>query len=153
MSQSVNTQYLDAVVKYLSVLSDEQLQLTQFNGKDAYLFPCPFCTQYVHNTEAKQRKTGRLIRVQRDEWIFSCGRGFSSDCRGGSRSFYNFLLMLHPQLFQEYQISLGMLDERNHQELRRFKSRSTFWRSCSSQKFFYGRGIKVAIWLSGSRLL
>ena len=69
MKPSVNAQYLDAVVKYLSVLSDEQLQLTQFNGKDAYLFPCPFCTQYVHNTEAKQRKTGRLIRVQKDEWI------------------------------------------------------------------------------------
>jgi len=122
LKPSVNAQYLDAVIKYLSVLSDEQLQLTQFNGKDAYLFSCPFCTPYVHNPEAKQKRIGRLVRVQGDEWIFSCGRGFSCDCKGGARSFYNFLLMLHPQLFREYQISLGMLDERNHQVLRRFKS-------------------------------
>lgn len=126
VKSSVNSQYLDAVIKYLSVLSDEQLQLTQFNGKDAYLFPCPFCTQYVHKSDTKKRKTGRLIRVRRDEWVFSCGRGYSVDCRGGTRSFYNFLLMLHPQLHKEYQISLGMLDQRNHQELRRYKSRATF---------------------------
>ena len=122
MNSSVNTQYLGAVVKYLSVLSDEHLKITQFNGKDAYLFPCPFCSHYTHTQESRQKKTGRLLRVQGDEWVFSCGRGYSSDCRGGVRSFYNFLLMLHPQLFREYQTSLAMLDERNHKELKRFNS-------------------------------
>ena len=135
VSSSVNDQYLDATIKCLSVLMEQKIELADFKGKDAYLFSCPFCTQFVRSEKSRQKRTARLMRVGY-RWEFTCSRGFSCDCRGGSRSFHNFLLLLNPQLFKEYQISLGMLDERNHQELRRFKSRSTFWRSCSSQKFF-----------------
>ena len=124
--QSINDQYLDAAIKYLSVLMEQKIELTQVKGMDAYLFSCPFCTQYVRSTDARERKTAALIQVRPNEWIFNCHRGFSSDCRGGYRSFYNFLLMLHPQLFNEYQIALAMRDSRNHHAIRAYKNRSTF---------------------------
>ena len=117
---SVNKDYLDVVIKYLSVLEEEDLQLTQFNGKDAYQFYCPFCHHFVQSEEARSKRTAKLVRVQNNEWIFNCSRGFSKDCRGGYRSFYNFLLMLHPQLFKEYQEALGMTDHRNHQAIREY---------------------------------
>lgn len=118
---SVNTQYLQAVIHYLSVLGEEAPEKTRLNGKDAYVFSCPFCSQYVHTDQAKQSKTGRLVKVKDNTWVFSCRRGFSKECRGGSRSFHNFLAFLHPGLLEDYQVSLGMLDKRNHKAIRRFK--------------------------------
>ena len=103
---SVNSEYLQAVVHYLSVLGEEEPEKTRLNGKDAYVFPCPCCTQYVQTDQAKQNKTGRLVKVQDNSWIFTCSRGFSKECRGGARSFHNFLAFLHPGLFREYQQSL-----------------------------------------------
>lgn len=117
---SVNQDYLDAVIKYLSVLEEEDLQLTQFNGKDAYQFHCPFCNHLVQGEATRAKRTAKLIRVQNDEWIFTCSRGFHKDCRGGYRSFHNFLLMLHPQLFREYQEALGMTDPRNHKAIKEY---------------------------------
>ncbi len=104
---SVNSEYFQAVVHYLSVLGEEEPEKTRLNGKDAYVFPCPFCTQYVQTDQAKQNKTGRLVRVKDNSWVFSCRRGFSKECRGGVRSFHNFLAFLHPGLFREYQQSLA----------------------------------------------
>ena len=125
MNSSVNDQYLEATIKYLSVLMEQKIELADFKGKDAYLFSCPFCTQFVRSEKSRKKRTARLMRVGYG-WEFNCSRGFSCDCRGGSRSFHNFLLLLHPQLHREYRISLGMLDKRNHKELRRYKSRATF---------------------------
>ena len=99
---------------------EQKIELTQVKDMDAYEFCCPYCTQYVQSEGAQQRKTASLLRVKGSEWIFKCSRGFSSDCRGGYRSFYNFLLMLHPKLFKEYQIALGMLDPRNHKAIREY---------------------------------
>ena len=118
---SVNQEYLEVTIKYLSVLEGENLQLQELRGKDAYKFHCPFCSQYVRSTDARERKTAALIQVRPNEWIFNCHRGFSSDCKGGYRSFYNFLLMLHPQLFREYQVALGMTDPRNRRALKGYR--------------------------------
>ena len=60
---SINQKYLEIVLAYLSVLEEKELQLTQFNGKDAYLFHCPHCTKFVHSIKGKQRKTAKLIRT------------------------------------------------------------------------------------------
>ena len=104
---SCNTQYLQAVVQYLSVLEEEKLEVEEVNGKQAYRFKCPFCSQYSRSERCKRNKHGRLTRTGENSWIYSCTRGFSNECRGGARSFHNFLAMLHPGLFSEYQRSLS----------------------------------------------
>ena len=104
---SVNSDYLQVVLQYLSVLEEQDLEKIIHNGKETYLFACPFCSKYVRTDKAKQKKTGRLVKVQDNTWVFSCRRGFSKECRGGVRSFHNFLLFLHPGLFREYQQSLA----------------------------------------------
>ena len=104
---SCNTQYLQAVVKYLSVLEEEELEVEEVNGKQAYRFKCPFCSQYSRQEKSKRSKRGRLVRTGDNSWIYTCSRGISNECRGGARSFHNFLAMLHPGLFREYQRSLS----------------------------------------------
>ena len=125
---SINQKYLEIVLAYLSVLEEKELQLTQFNGKDAYLFHCPHCTKYVHSIKGKQRKTAKLIRTGGNSWVFSCSRGYSIECRGGAKSFHNFLAMLNPDLFSRYR-----------------KELATLWISVGHQKFFYGQGIDRSI--------
>ena len=61
---SVNSEYLEAVVKYLSVLEEQEMEKIVLNGKETYLFSCPFCSKYVQTDQAKQNKTGHLVRVQ-----------------------------------------------------------------------------------------
>ena len=106
---TINQKYLEIVLAYLSVLEEKGLQLTQFNGKDAYLFHCPHCTKYVHSIKGKQRKTAKLIRTGGNSWVFSCSRGYSIECRGGAKSFHNFLAMLNPDLFSRYRKELATL--------------------------------------------
>ena len=105
---SVNSQYLQAVIKYLTVVEEAEVESTEFKGMQAYELKCPFCTQYVRTEEAKSRKTAKLFQVKPNSWVFQCTRGFSDECRGGIRSFHNFLLFLHPGLFREYQESLNI---------------------------------------------
>ena len=104
---SCNTQYLQAVVQYLSVLEEEQVEPRQINGKETYQFRCPFCSQYSRSARSKKNKHGRLVRTGDNSWIYSCSRGFSNECRGGARSFHNFLAMLHPGIFRDYLRSLN----------------------------------------------
>ena len=106
---SVNSEYLEAVIKYLEVLEEQEMEKIVLNGKETYLFACPFCSKYVQTDQAKQNKTGRLVKVQDNTWVFSCRRGFSKECRGGVRSFHNFLAFLHPGLFREYRQSLSRI--------------------------------------------
>ena len=104
---SCNNQYLQAVVQYLSVLEEEQLEVEEWNGKETYLFRCPFCSHYSSTKRSKQNKTGRLVRAGSYSWIYTCSRGYSNECRGGARSFHSFLAMLHRGLFYEYQQCLS----------------------------------------------
>ena len=104
---SCNTQYLQAVVQYLSVLEEEELEIEEVNAKQTYRFKCPFYSQYSRSERCKRNKHGRLTRACENSWIYSCTRGFSNECRGGFRSFHNFLAMLHPGIFREYQRSLS----------------------------------------------
>ncbi len=106
---TINQRYLELVLVYLSILEEEELQLIQINEKDAYLFHCPHCTKYVHSKEGKQKKTAKLIRTGGNSWIFSCSRGYSKECRGGAKSFHNFLAMLNPDLFRKYRTELATL--------------------------------------------
>ena len=104
---SFNTQYLQAFVQHLSVLEEEQFEPKQINGKETYQFRCPFCSQYSRSARSKKNKHGRLVRTGDNSWIYSCTRGFSNECRGGARSFHNFLAMLHPGIFRDYLRSLN----------------------------------------------
>ena len=92
---------------FKSSLQDKIDQIEEINGKDAYRFKCPFCSQYSRQERSKRSKRGRLVRTGDNTWIYTCSRGFSNECRGGARSFHNFLAMLHPGLFREYQRSLS----------------------------------------------
>lgn len=38
---SCNTQHLQAVVQYLSVLEEQQLEIEELNGKETYCFQVP----------------------------------------------------------------------------------------------------------------
>lgn len=118
---SVNSDYLNATIQYLNILTGDEVVKDTFNGKDSYAFHCPFCSHLVQSPQARARRTARLIREGPDTWVFRCSRGFHGDCRGGTRSMHNFLLILNPDLFKEYQFSLAWTDSRNHQELKRFK--------------------------------
>ena len=104
---SCNAHYLQAVVQYLSVLEEEKLEVEEVNGKQTYRFKCPFCSQYSRSARSKKNKHGRLVRTGDNSWIYSCSRGFSNECRGGARSFHNFLAMLHPGIFGDYLRSLN----------------------------------------------
>ncbi len=104
---SCNAQYLQAVVQYLSVLEEQHLETEELNGKETYRFRCPFCSHYSVSEKSKKSKHGRLVRTSGNSWIYTCSKGFSNECRGGARSFHNFLAMLHPGLFREYQQSLS----------------------------------------------
>ena len=117
----VNAEYFSAVIHYLTAYNGEPPEPVTVKGMDAYEFHCPFCTGWVRNEKSRRNRTAKLINQSGDAWIFKCARGYSSECRGGFKSFYNFLLFLHPELHREYQISLGMTDARNHKEIRRFK--------------------------------
>ena len=118
----VNADYFSATIMYLSALNGEKPEAATFKGKDSYLFHCPFCTQYVYSKEARNRRTAKFIRERDNSWNFTCSRGYSIECRGGVRSMHNFLLLLNPDLFREYQFSLAWTDNRNHKELKRFKN-------------------------------
>ena len=117
----VNADYFSATIMYLSALNGEKPEATTFKGKDSYMFHCPFCTQYVYSKEARNRRTAKFIRECDDSWYFICSRGFSLECRGGVRSMHNFLLILNPDLYQEYQFSLAWTDRKNRNELTNYK--------------------------------
>ena len=117
----VNSKYLFVVIHYLSAVNEESPKQVIAKGMDAYEFHCPFCTHLVRSEKSRQNRTAKLINQSGDSWIFKCSRGYSSECRGGFKSFYNFLLLLHPGLHEEYRVSLGMTDSRNHQALNDYK--------------------------------
>ena len=118
---SVKSDYFNATIQYLNILTGDQAIKTTIADKNAYSFHCPFCSHLVQSPDARNRRTARLIEESPDNWVFSCSRGFHSDCRGGTRSMHNFLLILNPDLFKEYQFSLAWTDPRNHKELKRFR--------------------------------
>ncbi len=119
----VKSDYFNATIQYLNVLTGDDLVKTTVGNRQAYAFHCPFCSHLVRSKEARNRRTARLIEEAPDTWVFCCSRGFHHDCRGGTRSMHNFLLILNPDLFKEYQFSLAWTDPRNHKEIKRFKSR------------------------------
>jgi len=93
------------------------VKVTNKNGKDSYTFPCPFC-RHLETTKGHVRDkkhTAILIPLKTEhsqcdyEYVFSCRRGYSPECRcsglsgkKGGRSFLNFLIMLNPYLAEKY---------------------------------------------------
>ena len=123
----VNSEYFSAAIHYLNAVNGEAPEAVRVKGLDAFEFCCPFCTQWVQSTKSRRNKTARLINQSGDTWIFKCSRGYAIECRGGFKSFYNFLLLLNPDLHEEYRISLGMTDARNHQSISNYKKNK--WKS------------------------
>lgn len=117
----VKSDYFNATIQYLNVLTGDDLVKTTVGNKQAYAFHCPFCSHLVRSDKARNRRTARLIEEAPDTWVFRCSRGFHHDCKGGTRSMHNFLLILNPDLFKEYQFSLAWTDPRNRTDLKRFK--------------------------------
>ena len=75
MKPSVNAQYLDAVIKYLGVLSDEQLR-AQFNGK---MHICCHVRPALITSITQKQSNGKL-----DVWSESNGMNGSSVMEEGS---------------------------------------------------------------------
>ena len=91
----VKSDYFNATIQYLNVLTGDDLVKTTVGNKQAYAFHCPFCSHLVRSKEARNRRTARLIEEAPDTWVFRCSRGFHHDCKGGTRSMHNFLLILN----------------------------------------------------------
>ena len=106
--ESINERYLNLVIAYLSVLN-EQIEPSEINGCNGYQFQCPFCSHLVKGEKTSKRRTAHLIRTCENSWVFNCCRRWSNECRGGHRSFHNFLAMLNPSLFKRYQKDLATL--------------------------------------------
>lgn len=119
---SVNSDCFNATLQYLNILTGHEVVKTTIAGKNAYSFHCPFCSHLVHSESARKSRTAKLIQECPNTWVFRCTRAFYPDCRGGNRSMHNFLLILNPDLFKEYQFSLAWTDPRNHNALIEYRN-------------------------------
>ena len=87
-----------------------EVQIGDKDGMPTYSFPCPFCSHLTTSSgKLKERKRTAILLPHQDckyEYVFSCRRGYSPECKGsggkGGRNFLNFLIMLNPYLAEKY---------------------------------------------------
>ena len=101
---TITEKYIDIIHPYLEYEEDGGIGLVEQNGMLCLTFQCPFCTHQIRGVKERKKHTAKLI-PQRDGFnvYFHCKRGGSPECRGGYRSFLNFLRMFNPELAVKYQ--------------------------------------------------
>ena len=103
---TITEQYIEKIVPYLASAEGAEVKITQKNGGNAYEFPCPFCSHLTTSSgkQKPKKKTAILSPRYESKWVyfFSCRRGYSPECRGGARSFHNFLACYDQSLFHKY---------------------------------------------------
>ena len=102
---TITEKYIQLILPYL----DDEIETEQINGLTSYKFSCPWCTMYVQTDESRQKKCASLVPIKDSfDYKFICKRSWSSECRSrhGGRSFYNFLAMYNPALFNQYKRDL-----------------------------------------------
>ena len=104
---SITKKYIDLLLPSLCGNEGGEVDTFTLNGKVAYKFPCPFCQSFYDNKEIRNNQMGEIfsatkMKYSSSSYFFRCRRRGSPECRGGTKSFYNFLAIYYPQLFNEY---------------------------------------------------
>ena len=122
---SVTEQYIDLIIPSLSGEDSESLSIFKTDeGLIAYKMVCPFCGKFCKSDKSRKNQTAEIIPLKGSpkykgyKWYFRCRRRYSPDCRGGYKSFYNFLCMYDTNLFSRYvqELHLGS-NRREYQKL------------------------------------
>ena len=111
---SITKKYIDLLLPSLCGNEGGEVDTFTLNGKVAYKFPCPHCQSFYDNQEIRNKQMGELFQDQQmqyssSSWFFRCKRRGSPECRGGTKSFYNFLAIYYPQLFEEYKKEINAM--------------------------------------------
>ena len=103
---TITEKYINLIVPSLAAAEGSTVETKPMNGGTAYMFACPFCSHLVTSTGKSKLKKRTAILMPRKEskWVytFKCHRAFAPECRGGPRSFRNFLLMYDQSLAYKY---------------------------------------------------
>ena len=105
---TITEKYIHKIIPYIEGEVDREL----INGLYEYKFACPWCSMYINNKEKRERKCAHLVPIKDSfDYKFICDRSGSPECRRrwGGRSFYNFLAMFNPHLFERYKKELSTL--------------------------------------------
>ena len=112
---SVTEQYIDLIIPSLSGSDSESLSIFKTEeGLIAYRFCCPLCGKFCKSESSKKNQTAEIIPLKGSpkykgyKWYFRCRRRYSPDCRGGYKSFYNFLCMYDHSLWTKYRDDLNL---------------------------------------------
>ena len=109
--QQITEKYINKVLPLLAGEDDGEVGFFYSNGRIAYRFPCSFCQPFYDSKKIRNNQMGEIflstgMKYSSTDWCFRCRRRGSLECRGGTKSFYNFLAMFNPTLFDEYKQEL-----------------------------------------------
>ena len=112
--QQITEKYINKVLPLLAGEEDGKLGFFYANGHIAYRFPCMFCQPYYNDKKVRNKQMAEIflakgLKYSSTDWCFRCRRRGSLECKGGTKSFYTFLAMFNPSLFDEYQKELSAL--------------------------------------------
>ena len=105
---TITEKYIQLILPYLSGPEDGVVEtFTTEQGLIGYKFPCPLCSCFVRTDELRVRQLASLTPYKDSyDYLFKCRRSFSKECRGGAKTFHNFLAIYNPSLFRQYKKEL-----------------------------------------------
>ena len=111
---SITKRYIDLLLPSLAGNEGGEVDTFTLNGKIAYRFPCPFCQSFYDSKKIRNNQMGEIFAASKmkyssSSYFFRCRRRGSAECRGGTKSFYNFLAIYYPQLFDEYKREINAM--------------------------------------------
>ena len=120
---SITKRYIDLLLPSLCGNEGGEVETHIYKGQLAYKFPCPFCSPFYETKEVRVRQMAKLFPATKMEyssssWFFRCRRSGTPECGGGIKSFYNFLLIYNPPLFNEYKRELDAMFKEKSNKLK-----------------------------------
>ena len=111
---SITKRYIDLLLPSLTGNEGGEVDTFSLNGKVAYKFPCPFCQSFYDSKKIRNNQMGEIFAASKmkyssSSYFFRCRRNGSPECKGGTKSFYNFLAIYYPQLFNEYRREINAM--------------------------------------------
>ena len=124
--QQITEKYINKVLPLLAGEEDGEVGFFYANGRIAYRFPCSFCLPYYDDKKIRNNQMAEIflatgMKYSSTDWCFKCRRRGSLECKGGTKSFYTFLAMFNPSLFDEYQKELIALHKSKNNKLQDFQ--------------------------------
>ena len=120
--QEITERYIKLVLPSLAGNEGGEVDTFIRDGKVAYKFPCPHCQSFYDDQEIRNNQMGELfpdkqMQYSSSSWSFRCRRRGSPECRGGTKSFYNFLAIYDPELFITYKKEINAIFKMQTQRL------------------------------------